>query len=113
MAERRKMQPKQKQILLLAFLAAVLVFFLIDFNGRTGWDRVKEMLPTTWFSGPSDTATTRYPQPPSAAPYRYVSDPAGTTGAPTRGANAPPLDSVTPLEQSQLDALIDAKLRTR
>ncbi|MGK0358650.1 MAG: hypothetical protein ACI9U2_000942 [Bradymonadia bacterium] len=111
MGERKRMKTKHKQILLLALLAAVLVFFAIDFNGRTGWDRVKSTLPTAWFSAPSKTTTARYPRPQSAAPYRYVSEPAGS-GAPTRGANAAPLDSVTPREQSQLDALIDRKLRT-
>lgn len=111
MGERRMMKNKQKQILLLALLAAVLVFFAIDFNGRTGWDRVKSTLPTSWFSVPNKTTTPRYPRPASSAPYRYVSDPA-VPGAPTRGANSPPLDSVTSREQLQLDALIKRKLRT-
>lgn len=110
MGERKKMDKKQKQILLLTLLAGVLVFFAIDFNGRTGWERVKSSLPTSWVSSPASTSTPRYARPPSAPPYRYVSQPAGS-GAPTRGANSPPLDSVTPREQSQLDALINRKLR--
>lgn len=110
MGERKKMEKKQKQILLLALLAGVLVFFAIDFNGRTGWDRVKTSLPASWTGNKTTTpAKPRYTRPAST-PYRYVSQPAGS-GAPTRGANAPPLDSVTPREQSQLDALINRKLR--
>lgn len=102
---------KNKQILALLFAALVAAFLFVPIGGRTGWQRVSGELPDAWKKSNKTPPAGRYQRPPTAAPAYQYRDPAVGSGGPTRGSNAAPVHDISAREQSDLDRLIDRKLK--
>lgn len=107
MSEKKSKKNTQIALVVAAVVAAVF-FFVPVMDGQTLWSKVT----AGWTNTPKPAGKERYPRPAST-PIKYTSEGGDALegSGPRQGTNAAPVHDISAREQSDLDRLIEQKMK--